>query len=92
MIDPYLQRLLVMEQRRTCIVPMIKAPKIERQVRLTTMQLKKNLKKEKSKFLATITSSKEDNDTKKSLTPVHKEGSKREQYSNPKKPARCLPH
>ena len=47
MIDPYLQGLLVMEQGGTCMVPMIKAPKIEGQAQLTTMRLKKNPKKEK---------------------------------------------
>lgn len=44
-IDPYLQRLLVMEQGGTCIIPLVKAPKTKVQVQLTTMQLMKNTKK-----------------------------------------------
>lgn len=66
-----------------------KTPKTEGQVRLTAMQLKKNPKKEKLIFVATITSSKEENDAKKSL-PMHEEGSKREQCCDTKEVAETL--
>ena len=49
------------------MVPMVKASKAERQVRLTIMQLKKNPKKEKSTFVDINTSSKKENGAKKSL-------------------------
>ena len=56
-----------MEQGRTCMVPMVKAPKTERQFQLTTMQLKKNPNKETLTFVAINTTLKEHNGTKKSL-------------------------
>ncbi|TMW97073.1 hypothetical protein EJD97_006265, partial [Solanum chilense] len=89
-IDPYLQRLLVMEKGGTCMVPMVKAPKIEGQVRLIDMQLKKNPKKEKSIFLATITSLKEANSAKKSLSPGMKKLPRENNVVMPKKPPRRL--
>ena len=49
------------------MVPIINAPKAERKVRLIAMQLKKNPKSKKSTFVATITSLKEDNGSKKYL-------------------------
>ena len=51
------------------MVPMVKALKKKRKVRLTGIQLKKNPKKEKSTFVDINTSSKEDNGAKKSLPP-----------------------
>lgn len=55
------------------------------------MQLKKNPKKEKSTFLATITSLKEDNGAKKSLPPGMKKLSRENNIVMPKKPSRRLP-
>ena len=80
-----------MEQRGTCIVPMVKAPKIEGRVRLTAMHLKKNHNKKRLKFLATITSLKEDNGAKKSLSPGMKKLPRENNVVMPKKPPRHLP-
>ena len=69
------------------MVPMVKASKAERQVRLTIMQLKKNPKKEKLTFLATITSSKEENAAKNTFHRTRR----RFQDRDAKKPPRCFP-
>ena len=63
---------------------MVKAPKTEGQVRLTAIQLKKNPKKEKSIFVSTITSSKEDNGAKKSLPSFTKKNSRGNNVVMPK--------
>lgn len=72
MMDPYLQRLLIIKQEGSCIVPLVKVPKMEGQVRLRTMQLVRGLKKKQSTSVATIASSKEDNGAKWSLSPCTK--------------------
>ncbi|TMX00018.1 hypothetical protein EJD97_001535 [Solanum chilense] len=90
-IDPYLQRLIVVEKGGTSMVSMVKGPKTDGQVRLTAMQLKKNPKKEKLTFLATITSLKEDNGAKKSLPPGMKKLPRENNVMMPKKPPRRLP-
>ncbi|XP_049358818.1 protein DNA-DAMAGE INDUCIBLE 1-like [Solanum verrucosum] len=90
-IDPYLQRLLVMEQGRSCMVPMIKVLKTEGQVRLTSMQLEKNPKKKESMSRATIASSKKDNGARRSLPPCMKKVPKENNVVMPKKPPRLLP-
>ncbi|KAH0714291.1 hypothetical protein KY284_007196 [Solanum tuberosum] len=72
-IDPYLQRLLVMEQGRSCMVPLVKVPKTEGQVRLTAMRLVRSPKKKEPTFKATIASLKKDNGAKRSLPPRTKE-------------------
>ncbi|XP_015165225.1 uncharacterized protein [Solanum tuberosum] len=90
-IDPYLQRLLVMEQGRSCMVPMVKVPKTEGQVRLTAMQLERRPKKKEPAFKATIASSKKDNGAKGSLPPRSKKVPKRNNAVMPKKPPRRLP-
>ena len=55
------------------------------------MQLKKNPKKEKSAFVSTIPSLKEDNDAKKSLPPCTKKIPRGNNVVMPKKSPRCLP-
>ena len=45
MIDPYLQRLMVMEWKGKCMVPLVKVPKKLRHTHLSTMQIVKGLKK-----------------------------------------------
>ncbi|KAH0712490.1 hypothetical protein KY289_008449 [Solanum tuberosum] len=49
-IDPYLKRLLVMERGGSCMVPMVKVPKTEGQVRLAAMQFVRSPKKKESTF------------------------------------------
>ena len=73
------------------MVPLGKTPKTEGQVRPTAMQLKKNPKKEKSTFLAIITSLKEDNGAKKSLSPGMKKLPRENNVVMPKKSPRRLP-
>ncbi|KAH0747723.1 hypothetical protein KY285_009380 [Solanum tuberosum] len=91
-IDPYLQRLLVMEQGRSCMVPMVKVPKTEGQVRLTVMQLEKNPKKKESTHTTTIASLKNDNGAKRSLPPRSKKVPKGNNAVMPKKlPRRVHP-
>ncbi|XP_049394675.1 uncharacterized protein LOC125858961 [Solanum stenotomum] len=91
-IDPYLQRLLVMEQGGSCMVPMVKVPKTEGQVRLTAMQLEKNPKKKESTSKATIASSKKDNGARRSLPPCMKKVPKENDAVMPKKlPRRAHP-
>ena len=70
---------------------MVKALKKKRKVRLTGIQLKKNPKKEKSTFLAIITSLKEDNGAKKSLPSRMKNLPRRNNVVMPKKLLRRLP-
>ncbi|KAH0710971.1 hypothetical protein KY284_012398 [Solanum tuberosum] len=89
-IDPYLRRLLVMEQGRSCMVPLVKVPKTEGQVRLTAMQVIRGPKKKDPTFRATITSSKEDNDAKRSLPPRTKNVPKKKQYRDAKEAAEAL--
>ena len=67
MIDPYLQRLMVMERKGSCMVSLVKVPKKEGHVHLSAMKIVKGLKKKEPTFLATIASSGEDNGTMKSL-------------------------
>ena len=55
------------------------------------MQLKKNSKKEKSTFVATISSSKEDNGAKKSLPPCTKKVPRGNAVVMQEKPPRHLP-
>ncbi|XP_049397342.1 protein DNA-DAMAGE INDUCIBLE 1-like [Solanum stenotomum] len=90
-IDPYLQRLLVMEQGRSCMVPMVKVSKTKGQVRLTAMQLEKNPKKKESMSRATSASSKKDNGARRSLPPCMKKVPKENNAVMLKKPPRCLP-
>ena len=90
-IDPYLQRLLVMEQGRSCMVPMVKVPKAKGQVRRTTMQLEKTSKKKESMSRATIASSKKDNGAIRPLQQCMKKVPKENNVVLPKKPPRRLP-
>ncbi|XP_015162126.1 DNA damage-inducible protein 1-like [Solanum tuberosum] len=90
-IDPYLQRLLVMEQGRSCMVPMVKVPKTEGQVRLTAMQVIRGPKKKESTSRATIASSKKDNGARRSPPPHAKKVPKGNNAVMPKKPPRRLP-
>lgn len=73
------------------MVPMVKAPKTKGQVRLTAMQLKKNLKKEKSTFVAAIASLKEDNAAKKVMPLCTKKVPKRNNVVMLKKQSRHSP-
>ena len=60
MIDPYLQQFMIMEIGGTCMVPMLKAQKMEGQIQLTAMKLERvdvNITS-----AATIACSEEDND------------------------------
>ncbi|TMW99855.1 hypothetical protein EJD97_001844 [Solanum chilense] len=79
------------EQGATLMVPMVKEPKTEGQDRLTAMQLNKNPKKEKLTFVATITSLKEDNGSKKSLPLCAKNFPRRNNVVMPKNPLRIFP-
>ena len=72
------------------MVPLGKTPKTEGQVRPTAMQLKKNPKKEKSTFVATITSFKEENCSKKFLPPCTKKVPRGNNVVMRRKPSRCL--
>ncbi|XP_015158946.1 uncharacterized protein [Solanum tuberosum] len=90
-IDPHLQRLLVMEQGRSCMVHMVQVPKTEGQVRLTAMQLERRPKKKEPASRATIASSKKDNGAKGSLPPRMKKVPKGNNAVMPKKPPRRLP-
>ena len=71
--------------------PMVKAPKKERQVQLTTMKLKKNPKKEKLTYLSTITSLNEHHGDKKSFPPCTKKVPRGNNVVMPKKSSRRLP-
>ena len=80
-----------MEQGGTCMVPMIKAPKIEGQAQLTTMRLKKNPKKDKLTYLSTITSLNEHHGDKKSFPPCTKKVPRGTNVVMPKKFSRRFP-
>lgn len=77
MIDPYLQRLMVMEWEGSCMVPLINVAMKEKHAYLSAIHIMKGLKKGEPTFLATIASSGEDNGTMESLPPIietfHKE-------------------
>ncbi|XP_049388521.1 uncharacterized protein LOC125852885 [Solanum stenotomum] len=70
MIDPQLQRLMVLEREGSCMVPLVKVPKKERHALLSAMQIMKGLKKGEPTFVAAIASSREDNGAKESLPPI----------------------
>lgn len=70
---------------------MVKTPKIEGQVLLTAMHLKENSMKEKSTFVATIRSSKEDNGSNKYLSSCTKKVQRGNNVVIPKKRTRKLP-
>ena len=73
------------------MVPLGKAPKTEGQVRLTAVQLEESNKKKGTTFVATITSSKEENGAKKSLPQCMKKLLRGSNVVMPKKPSRRLP-
>ena len=70
MIDPYLQQLMVMERKGSCMLSLVKVPKKEGHVHLSAMQIVKGLKKGEPTFLATIASSEEDHSAMESLPPT----------------------
>uniref|UniRef100_M1C642 Uncharacterized protein n=1 Tax=Solanum tuberosum TaxID=4113 RepID=M1C642_SOLTU len=90
--DPYLQRLLDMEQRGSCMVPLVKVPKTEEQVCLTAMQLIRGPKKKESAFIDTIASLKEDNGAKRPFPPCMKKVLEGNNVVMSKKPPRRVPH
>lgn len=73
------------------MVPLGKAPKTEGQVRLTGVQLEESNKKKGTTFVATITSSKEENGAKKSLPQCMTKHPRGNNIVMPKKPPRRLP-
>lgn len=56
-----------MDQGGSCIVPIVKVPKMKEQVHLKEIKPKKNLKKKEVTFRTTIESLKEDNGANVSL-------------------------
>ena len=88
-IDPYLQQLMIKEKGRTCMVPMVKAQKMEGQIQLTAMKLERVDVKLTS--AATIASSGEYNEVKKSLPPCTKRVLRTNTAVMKKKPPRQLP-
>ncbi|TMW90581.1 hypothetical protein EJD97_015520 [Solanum chilense] len=78
-------------QGGTYIVPLGKEPKTKGQVLLMDMQLKKNPKKEKLTFVATIKSSKEENGGMKSLPQCRKKVPRGNNIMMPKRSSRRLP-
>ncbi|MCF8701922.1 retroviral-like aspartic protease family protein, partial [Corynebacterium sp. MC-10] len=69
MIDPYLQRMLVMEKEGSCMVPLVEMPKAEGFSHVSAMQLIKGLKKGEPTYLATIVSSSESDGAVEPLPP-----------------------
>ncbi|XP_070022944.1 uncharacterized protein [Nicotiana sylvestris] len=69
LIDPYLQRVLVMEREGACMVPTMTMPHGQSQAQLSAMQLVKGIKKGESTFVATITSLEENKSFQETLPP-----------------------
>ncbi|XP_070004616.1 uncharacterized protein [Nicotiana sylvestris] len=69
LIDPYLQRLLVMERERTCMVPTVTMPYGQIQAQLSAMQVVKGIKKGETTFVATIASLEEDKNFQEIVSP-----------------------
>ncbi|XP_027768531.1 protein DNA-DAMAGE INDUCIBLE 1-like [Solanum pennellii] len=90
-IDPYLQRLMIMEKGGTCMVPMVKAQKTEGQIRLTAVKLERVDERKKKTSTATIASLGEDNGAEKSLPPRSKKVPRRNTAVMKEKPPRQLP-
>ncbi|XP_060172138.1 uncharacterized protein LOC132603213 [Lycium barbarum] len=77
MIDPYLQRLLVMEQEGACMMPTVTMSHEQGHAQLSALQLVEGLKKEEPTFMTTITSLEEDNLLEENKNGISKELPKR---------------
>ncbi|XP_070029011.1 uncharacterized protein [Nicotiana sylvestris] len=69
LIDPYLQRLLVMEREGACMVPTVTMPHRQIQAQLSAMQVVKGIKKGEPTFVATIASLEEDKNFQEIVPP-----------------------
>ncbi|XP_070013663.1 uncharacterized protein [Nicotiana sylvestris] len=69
LIDPYLQRLLVMEREGACMVPTETMPHRQIQAQLSAMQVVKGIKKGEPTFVATIASLEEDKNFQETVPP-----------------------
>ncbi|XP_070020813.1 uncharacterized protein [Nicotiana sylvestris] len=69
LIDPYLQRLLVMEREGACMVPAVTIPHGQIQAQLSAMQVVKGIKKGEPTFVATIASLEEDKNFQETVPP-----------------------
>ncbi|XP_070018364.1 uncharacterized protein [Nicotiana sylvestris] len=69
LIDPYLQRLLVMEREGTCMVPTVTMPHGQIQAQLSAMQFVKRIKKGEPMFVATIASLEVDKNFQETVPP-----------------------
>ncbi|XP_070020079.1 uncharacterized protein [Nicotiana sylvestris] len=69
LIDPYLQRLLVMEREGSCMVPTVTMPHGQIQARFSAMQVVKGIKKGEPTLVATIASLEEDKNFQDIVSP-----------------------
>ncbi|XP_070002194.1 uncharacterized protein [Nicotiana sylvestris] len=69
LIDPYHQRLLVMEREGACMVPTVTMPHGQIQAQLSAMQVVKGIKKGEPTFVATIASLEEDKNFQEIVPP-----------------------
>lgn len=91
MIDPYLQRMLVLEKEGSCMVPLVEIPKSERVAQLSPMQIVKRLKKGEPTYLATIISLDESDDAIETLPPCIEKVLEENKNVIPKELSRHLP-
>ncbi|XP_060182516.1 uncharacterized protein LOC132612214 [Lycium barbarum] len=91
MIDPYLQRLLVLEREGACIAPTVTMPHAQVKAKLSAMQLIKGLKKGESIFMATIASLKEYKVPHETLPPCIEKFLQENKYVMPDDLPKCLP-
>uniref|UniRef100_M1BW48 Uncharacterized protein n=1 Tax=Solanum tuberosum TaxID=4113 RepID=M1BW48_SOLTU len=88
MIDPYLQRLMVMEQEGSY---RLRRAKVKGHAQLSAIQIAKGLKKAEPTFIATTASSKEDNGAKESFPPCMEKVLEENNVMMPEEPSRRLP-
>ncbi|XP_070017963.1 uncharacterized protein [Nicotiana sylvestris] len=69
LIDPYLQRLLVMEREGACMVPTMTMPHGQIQAQLSAMQVVKGINKGEPTFVAAIASLEEDKNFQEKVPP-----------------------
>ncbi|XP_070011264.1 uncharacterized protein [Nicotiana sylvestris] len=91
LIDPYLQRLLVMEREGDCMVPKVTMPHGQIQAQLSAMQVVKGIKKGESTFVATIASLEEDKNFQETVPPCIEKLLEEKKYVMPEELPKQLP-
>ncbi|XP_070029788.1 uncharacterized protein [Nicotiana sylvestris] len=91
LIDPYLQRLLVIEREGACMVPTVTMPYGQIQAQLSAMQVVKGIKMGELMFVATIASLEEYKNFQKTMPPCIEKLLEENKYVMPEELPKHLP-